>query len=602
MAFTRSNRTSSPTPSDSGDALWESFDDYTSPAPSQTADPLGWESDSTDASVNPDNTTPTPQGRPAAPTSVVEVSEDDFPTLVPSAPATATKPRAKTTKGKGKKKAVEEPVHISVQVRRDEDDPHLVQLIEQAKAESLGLTSSVDHLTSGASSSRHPVSEPGSPPKCMCANTTGESAPAPFTDTSAASTTTADTTVATATGSGLTPFLVPTTTPAAAAADTTNAAVPTYAAVAAAPAPAPAPAAPAPAHSGAGAPPADAAAPPPLWLTTDGLPPCGSYTPTPTGGFPGIVYSRKLLLQCYPEGLMRLNKEVDHLKLFVVVSGGNGASMHTHVQLCEVIGGYLNIDPAGFTLGTPPTAHNGTSPALWLVADLPNNLAQALINKSVISSTNITFYPIPYAMPIIGFGATLALRFLRTVITESSEITQFVQTHRDTFGPQVSAAQAWETFLASIVVSSIVLLDNDICTVAWRLYVNPPTNNHEIWALLRRLFAKLSIMNAKYCTACLMKRIRCRICPAIDDLTGLCPLPHVPGWLGPTAATITALEEAGRAATAKAQERNSSAVASGSCSNAGNGRAPNNNKSHFDGKGKKGGDFKGKGKHHDDFY
>ncbi|KAJ7235963.1 hypothetical protein C8J57DRAFT_1248066 [Mycena rebaudengoi] len=562
MAFTRSNCTSSPTPSDSSDALWESFDDYTSPVPSQTTDLLSWESDSTDASVNPNNTTPTPQGRPAAPTSVVEVSEDDFPTLVPSAPATATKPHAKTTKGKGKKKAVEEPVHISVQVRRDEDDPHLVQLIEQAKAESLGLTSSVDHLTSGASSSQHPVSEPGSPPKRMRANTTGESAPTPFTDTSAASTTTADTTVATATGSGLTPFLAPTTTPAAAAADTTTAAVPTYAATAAAPAPAPAPAAPAPAHAGAGAPPADAAAPLPLWLTTDGLPPRGSYTPTPARGFPGIVYSRELLLQGYPEGLMRLNEEVDHLKLFVVVSGGNGASMHMHVQLCEAIGGYLNIDPAGFTLSTLPTAHNGTSPALWLVADLPNNLAQALINKPVISSTNITFYPIPYAMPIIGFvgifsgwtipntneGATLALRFLRTAIAESSEITQFVQTHRDAFGPQVSAAQAWETFLTSIV------------------------------------------------------RIRCCICPAIDHPTGLCPLPHVPGWLGPTAATITALEEAGRAATAKAQEHNSSAVTSGSRSNAGNGRAPNNKKSHFDGKGKKGGDFKGKGKHHDDFY
>lgn len=109
MAITRRNRTASPTPSDSSDALWESFDNYTSPAPSQTADLLGWESDSTDASVNPNNTTPTPQGRPAAPASVVEVSEDDFPTLVPSAPATATKPRAKTMKGKGKKKAVKEP-------------------------------------------------------------------------------------------------------------------------------------------------------------------------------------------------------------------------------------------------------------------------------------------------------------------------------------------------------------------------------------------------------------------------------------------------------------------------------------------------------------
>jgi hypothetical protein len=141
MAVTRSNRTSSPTPSDSSDALWESFDDYTSPTPSQTADPLGWDSNASQVSINTDGATPTPQtARPSTPPSI-----DEFPPLTPT-PTAVMKPLAKA-KAKGKKKAVEEPgnsLHtqpslflIQCTVRDDEDDPTLVADIEKAKAESL---------------------------------------------------------------------------------------------------------------------------------------------------------------------------------------------------------------------------------------------------------------------------------------------------------------------------------------------------------------------------------------------------------------------------------------------------------------------------------
>lgn len=307
-------------------------------------------------------------------------------------------------------------------------------------------------------------------------------------------------------------------------------------------------------------------------------------------------------------------------KFFLVVSGGNGAVMKTHGLIRDAIGNFINIDAAGFTLGTPPTATNGTSPSLWLAADIPGQLTQAILDTLILSSAGITLYALPYNMPVIGFagvfagftlpntvmGANAARDLIRTAIEANGEISQFVQTHRDAFGPQVSAGQAWDTFLASVNVYGIVLIVNDTNTVAWRLHVTPPTNDREAWSQLRRLFGKLQIMTALYGTARLQRAFRCRICPSIDHPTPLCPLPGLPGWLGPTPATIAALEDASRAAAAKAQEqmRTNTFGAGGSNARSSNGRGqgPPDAKARRDGKGKKGGDFKGKGKRRDDFF
>ncbi|KAJ7682189.1 hypothetical protein DFH06DRAFT_1314410 [Mycena polygramma] len=306
-------------------------------------------------------------------------------------------------------------------------------------------------------------------------------------------------------------------------------------------------------------------------------------------------------------------------KLFISVSGGNGIVMKTHGLVRECIGNFANIGATDFALGTPPVAADGTSPALWLVADIPAHLAQAIIDMRILSSAPITLFTFPYHIPIIGFvgiftgftiantaeGATIACGLIRTAIAANAEIAQFVQTHRDAYGPQVSAGQAWEIFLASISVRGIGLLISDTNTVAWRLHVDPPTNNRDHWDQLGRLHGKVEVLTALYGTAHMQRAIRCRICPGIDHPTALCPLPNLPGWLGPTLATITALEEASRQAAAKAREQfRAAANPSGSNSDGGRGQGPNNRKFPKDGKPKKGGDYKGKGKRreHDDFF
>ncbi|KAJ7833712.1 hypothetical protein B0H14DRAFT_3462528 [Mycena olivaceomarginata] len=101
-------------------------------------------------------------------------------------------------------------------------------------------------------------------------------------------------------------------------------------------------------------------------------------------------------------------------------------------------------------------------------------------------------------------------------------------------------------------------------------------------------------------------------CPSINHPTGLCPFPRLPGWLGPTPDTITALAEASCQAAAKAQELIrgntapglSSAHCAGGSGSHGNTNTNNKKACKDGGKGRKGGDAKGKGKHreHNDFF
>jgi hypothetical protein len=305
-------------------------------------------------------------------------------------------------------------------------------------------------------------------------------------------------------------------------------------------------------------------------------------------------------------------------KVFMTVSGGNGAIMRTHSRIRAAIGDFVNVDPTSFTLSTPPTAANGTSSALWLLAGLPGLLTQTILDNRILSTTAITLYPLPYELPIIGFlgvfagftlpnsdnGANAARDLIRTALRNNSEIREFVHTHRSTYGP-VAANEAWEILLASIVVHGIDLLVQDTHTVAWRLHVDPPTTDRAEWGQFRCLFGKLQILTL-HGTARLQRPFRCQICPSVDHPTPLCPFPHTPGWLGPTHATIAAVLDAGRAAAAKAQEMmrpaNFDAGTSNSRGGNGRGRGGPGPKARCGGGGRKGGDPKGKGRQRDDFF
>ncbi|KAJ7215889.1 hypothetical protein GGX14DRAFT_391567 [Mycena pura] len=645
MAITRSSsvRSSSPTPSDDSDRYYRDFDgDTPSPAPSQVADALGWDPEG--ASSDSRDVTPTPQiARTPSPTPEQEITAEAFPALPTPTPVTVPKPRAKAAKakkGKGRAEpsepAVAEPTTpVNGQV---DDDPFLAADIARATAASLGLSTEQGAATSGASSSRRPAAAPGSPSKRQRSNTAGDStargsapavangvpnvvtSPAPASRDGALPNFTRIAATSVVPGAAqyvsLPPWVPSLLTHRCRAAP----AQPNQSAAAAAPAAAMSTIVlPAPPGAVAGPDmPASGAALPPMWLTADGLPPRGSYTPTPAGGWAAITYEPSQLLQGVPPELIVLYEGVPSPKIFLVVSGGNGAVMRTHGLIREAIGNFINIDPNSFTLSTPPVAANGSSPALWLLADLPGGLTQAILDNRVLSSTAITLFPLPYELPVAGFvgvfagftlpntvaGANAARDLIRTALRDNSEIREFVHTHRSAYGP-VAASAAWEILLASLVVEGIELIVQDTHTVAWRLHVSPPTTDRAQWGQFRRLFGKLQILTL-HGTARLQRPFRCHICPSVDHPTPLCPFPVTPDWLGPTHDTIAVFQDASRAAAAKAQEQMCPAAFDAGSSNfrggTGRGRGAPSSRARRGGGGKRGGDHKGKGRQQDDFF
>ncbi|KAJ7701280.1 hypothetical protein B0H14DRAFT_2648506 [Mycena olivaceomarginata] len=209
---------------------------------------------------------------------------------------------------------------------------------------------------------------------------------------------------------------------------------------------------------------------------------------------------------------------------------------------------------------------------------------------------------IPYNMPVTGYvgtfggfmlpnsqgGADAARNLLQAAMCMDREIAQFVQTHRNAFGPHISAEQAWNIFSNSIAIEGIELLVNNTTTVAWHLHATPPPMTTELGS----------------------NSGRCRICPSITHPTGLCP-PCLPRWLGPTPTTIAALEDTSRQAATRAQDhiRGNTEAGSSAAPRAGANRGPGTataaKKPRKDlGKTKKGGDPKGKGKcrEHNNFF
>ncbi|KAJ7847155.1 hypothetical protein B0H14DRAFT_3454003 [Mycena olivaceomarginata] len=508
-------RSSSPTTSESSDMYYNDDAFPTSPGSATSATPP-----------------PTPRPtRDPSPASVVELAMEDFP---PLAAPTAAAPTAHNKSGKkenGKKHAIQQVVGEDDPPPRRQHRPHHGRIARapytgpplQASAprtNAVGGTVSdmgqLPFLTPAGSIS--PTSAPNRNPASAAQAVTASSTNLPATTTATPPTPSAAIAAS------------PTTVPGSAAHATT----PTLevlaqytAAAAAAPAaavvpnmpPAPAAAVQRIANNAATAPAGTA------WRTQDGNPPPRLIRAHPIRRLP--------CLRGMPATLMPLYDEVPHPKFFIVVSGGNGATIQTH--------GLIRFPPRH-----PPRHGSGPSQVLWLVAGLPPHLAQAVIDQQVVSTSRITLFVIPYDMPVIGYvgGADAVRDLLQAAIHIDREIAQFVQMHRNAFGPDISAEQAWDISSNSVAVEGIELLVNNTTTVAWHLHVTPPTNDNGAWLQLQRLFGRLCVMTALHGTACLQRSYHCRICPSITHPTGLCPLPRLPRWLGPTPATIAALEDA----------------------------------------------------------
>ncbi|KAJ7762100.1 hypothetical protein B0H16DRAFT_1808433 [Mycena metata] len=247
----------------------------------------------------------------------------------------------------------------------------------------------------------------------------------------------------------------------------------------------------------------------PRYSTADGLPPRGSYTPTPEGGWhPLFGIDEESIWKAHPEVQHQFWDNEPYPKFLVIVSGGNGHRIQTRDTIATAVANFVNVDPKSIQVGTPGTAQGPNDARAWLIGGLAQHLADAILEQGALSCTEITLFAVPYSPPIAGFlgimsgftlrntpaGAANAQEYIRSALAGDAAITQFVRAHRDSFPPTVDADGALEIFLASVGVHGVELLVNNTTTItAWNTYVVSPTESVAHFNHLRKLFASIVI-------------------------------------------------------------------------------------------------------------
>ncbi|KAJ7501275.1 hypothetical protein B0H11DRAFT_1992652 [Mycena galericulata] len=330
------------------------------------------------------------------------------------------------------------------------------------------------------------------------------------------------------------------------------------------------------------------------YRTANGLPPRISYLPQPANGFRAIFgVDSGNIFRNLPQTHREMWDEVRHPKFLAVVAGGIGDRIQTATRIQAAIAGFVNADPASVQVG-PPGANEGRGPDanIWLIGGLPIDLAEAALDLQMLCCTEITLFFFPYRPPITGFigtfagftfpnnagGRDRALDTISNAITGNMLIAEYIRAHRDALHEEVEAEEALRLVVESIDARPIELLSPAGPFIAWNVYISSPTLIVDDFNSLCTLIRALVIYTPFNGVGRAYHQMVCHICGAADHPTNLCPFPDIPGWMGPTPATIGALEEASREANR---------ASSGSTRGGGNGRGRG---------GARGGNNRGKGR------
>ncbi|KAJ7488205.1 hypothetical protein FB451DRAFT_1226688 [Mycena latifolia] len=298
----------------------------------------------------------------------------------------------------------------------------------------------------------------------------------------------------------------------------------------------------------------------PDYGTVDGLPPRGSSTPVPRGGFrAGVGITSTALYRNLPAQQLRQWDEQPHPKLTAFMAGGNGDRIQTAERVRRLIADRFNMDPASVLVGPPGLAENaGPDPIAWLIGGLPLEQAQVLHDEGALIADGHATYFLPYQPHISDYIGTfhgltipannpdLALTVIAGAIADDPLIARHVRAHRDAFSAHLTADEAFARFTESIYVASLPLLSPRGPFTAWNVYVRPHTTHEDVFADFLALVRELTITTPFNGQGRIYRPLLCHLCRSIDHPTNLCVNPNTPGYMGPTAESISALEDISR--------------------------------------------------------
>ncbi|KAJ7836651.1 hypothetical protein B0H14DRAFT_3460540 [Mycena olivaceomarginata] len=178
--------------------------------------------------------------------------------------------------------------------------------------------------------------------------------------------------------------------------------------------------------------------------------------------------------------------------------------------------------------------NNGPDPIAWLIAGIDNDQAQALINMGYLCSDMLTIFFHEYHPPISGFMGTWQGFAMAKFDTDLAHCIIVDTACRSSHHPLYKCLKL---FGDHIITLPINLLSPRSPFVAWN-----PTNDEEPFNALHGLFQHLVLDTTFHGQGRIYTHpLHCNICLSIDHPTNLCLLLSIPGWLGPTPETISAL-------------------------------------------------------------
>ncbi|KAJ7136379.1 hypothetical protein C8R43DRAFT_1020592 [Mycena crocata] len=224
---------------------------------------------------------------------------------------------------------------------------------------------------------------------------------------------------------------------------------------------------------------------------------------------------------------------------------------------------------------SPPTAREELDerlPAPWnfLISSIPEASLKTLTDQCVWSTPTITFLVFTFDMPIPRYIMTLqnftcvdsieSNKFIARTIKEKligyKEATEFVVKHSS----EADRKHA-EAMIESIDVrSQEIAIAGGQTDIIWNVYCSPP-NSLGFFRFLEWCTAARSYTfdTARFGTGVPRmgrEQLFCVGCKSYDHPTGLCPLPSVPGWFGPTIKSVSS-EDKTLVAGDERNERNS---------------------------------------------
>lgn len=190
----------------------------------------------------------------------------------------------------------------------------------------------------------------------------------------------------------------------------------------------------------------------------------------------------------------------------------------------------------------------GFTPTCFLIYDLTEDDRQLLLERSVWSSTNVTFHVTSFnptcpdfLFSIKGFGTNRTEDVCQIVhsVWHDDETESFLDTITESFprGERANAKQAISRFIASMWVTLLpVKQSGNILAPQFNVYANGSLILRQaVWTRLREYLA-----DRVYASSLLgngtteITPFHCGICRSVDHPMGLCPFPDIKGWNGPS--------------------------------------------------------------------